>query len=255
MLRLVVNLNRSPERWKAIKTQLDRLQIPVERLEAVDGKLLPDEVVGNLTSSVHFSMGRELERGEIGCFLSHRKCWERLLDTNEKYALVLEDDLILSDRSPTFMLSDDWIPDTCDLIQLFISPNRKKYVCCHKERDLVTGDQLWIPVSPTPVGTLAYIISRKAAKVALKESETFNLPVDEFLFVRSSVAEQFPCYRLNHTVVRLADIPSEINRSKRRSKTTAFLEIQRFVDRVKRSVAKKLRLMTGEYVEREFDFK
>ena len=98
MLRLVVNLNRSPERWKAIKTQLDRLKIPVERLEAVDGKLLSEEVVGNLTSSVHFSMGRELERGEIGCFLSHRKCWERLLDTDEKYALVLEDDLILSDR-------------------------------------------------------------------------------------------------------------------------------------------------------------
>lgn len=255
MLRLVVNLNRSPERWKAIKTQLDRLKIPVERLEAVDGKLLSEEVVGNLTSSVHFSMGRELERGEIGCFLSHRKCWERLLDTDEKYALVLEDDLILSDRSPTFMLSDDWIPDACDLVQLFISPNRKKYVCCHEERDLVTGDKLWIPVSPTPVGTLAYIISREAAKVALKESETFNLPVDEFLFVRSGVAEQFPCYRLNHTVVRLADIPSEINRNKRRSKTTILLEIQRFVDRVERSATKKMRLMTGKYIEREFDFK
>ena len=255
MLRLVVNLSRSPERWKAIKAQLDHLQIPVERLEAVDGKMLSEEEVGKLTSSVHFSMGRELGRGEIGCFLSHRKCWEKLLDSDEKYALVMEDDLILSDRSPEFMLSDDWIPDVCDLIQLFISPNRKKYVCCNDECDLVTGDQLWIPVSPTPVGTLAYIISREAAKVALEESETFNLPVDEFLFVRSFVAKQFPCYRLNHTIAKLADIPSEINRSKRRSKTTILLEIQRFVDRVKRSLAKKMRLMTGKYVEREFDFK
>lgn len=255
MLRLVVNLNRSPERWKAIKAQLDLLQIPVERLEAVDGKLLSEEDVEKLTSSVHFSMGRELERGEIGCFLSHRKCWKRLLESEEKYALVMEDDLILSDRSPKFMLSDDWIPNTCDLIQLFISPNRKKYVCCREKYGLVTGDQLWIPVSPTPVGTLAYIISRGAAEVALKESETFSLPVDEFLFVRSIVAEQFPCYRLNHTVVKLADIPSEINRSKKRSKTTILLETQRFVDRVKRSATKKLKLMTGKYVEREFDFK
>lgn len=255
MLRLVVNLNRSPERWKAIKAQLDCLQIPVERLEAVDGKLLSEEEVEKLTSSVHFSMGRELGRGEIGCFLSHRKCWKRLLDSDEKYALVMEDDLILSDRSPKFMLSDDWIPDACDLIQLFISPNRKKYVCCHKGCGLVTGDQLWIPVSPTPIGTLAYIISREAAKVALEESQTFNLPVDEFLFVRSLVAERFPCYRLNHAVVKLADIPSEINRSKSRTKTTVLLEMQRFVDRVKRSATKKVRVMTGKYVEREFDFR
>ena len=255
MLRLVVNLNRSPERWKAIKAQLDLLQIPVERLEAVDGKLLSEEEVEKLTSSVHFSMGRKLERGEIGCFLSHRKCWKRLLESEEKYALVMEDDLILSDRSPKFMLSDDWIPNTCDLIQLFISPNRKKYVCCREKCSLVTGDQLWIPVSPTPVGTLAYIISREAAEVALKESERFNLPVDEFLFVRSIVAEQFPCYRLNHTVVKLADIPSEINRSRKRSKTTVLLEMQRFVDRVKKSATKKVKLMTRKYVEREFDFK
>lgn len=255
MLRLVVNLDRSPDRWKAIKTQLDQLQIPVERLEAVDGKLFSEEDVEKLTSSVHFSMGRDLERGEIGCFLSHRKCWKKLLDSDEKYALVLEDDLLLSDRAPKYMLSDDWIPDFCDLIQLFISPNRKKYVCCREKCELVTGDQLWIPVSPTPVGTLAYIISRKAAEVALKESERFNLPVDEFLFVRSCVSQQFPCYRLNHTVVQLADIPSEINRSKKRSRTNFLLEMQRFVDRMKRSLCKKTRLMSGQYVEREFDFR
>ena len=83
MLRLVVNLDRSPDRWKAIKTQLDQLQIPVERLEAVDGKLLSEEDVEKLTSSVHFSMGRDLERGEIGCFLSHRKCWKKLVDSVE----------------------------------------------------------------------------------------------------------------------------------------------------------------------------
>ena len=107
MLRLVVNMKRSSDRWKAIKEQLDQLQISARRIDAVDGKSLPDKEVKQLTSSVHYSMGRELERGEIGCFLSHRKCWQELVDSGEKYALVMEDDLLFSDRSLKFMLSDD----------------------------------------------------------------------------------------------------------------------------------------------------
>ena len=31
----------------------------------------------------------------IGCHLSHRHCWERTLERDEPYALVLEDDVVL----------------------------------------------------------------------------------------------------------------------------------------------------------------
>lgn len=255
MLRLVVNMKRSADRWEAIKKQLEQLQISVRRVDAVDGKLLPDEEVKRLTSSVHYSMGRELERGEIGCFLSHRKCWQELVDSGEKYALVMEDDLLFSDRALKFMQSDDWIPAECDLIQLFVFRKQKKYLCERKEYDLKDGDRLWIPVFPAPVGTQAYIISRQAAEIALQKSDRFNLPVDEFLFVRSDVSSRFPCYRLNHAVVMDADVPSEIRKNKARTKTNFLMELKRFIERMERSIRKKLGVMTGRYVEHEFDFK
>lgn len=254
MLRLVVNMRRSSDRWEAIKAQLDRLRIPADRVDAVDGRLLSEEEMKGLMSSVHYSIGRELERGEIGCFLSHRKCWQELVDSDEKFALIMEDDLLLSDRSFKFMLSDEWIPEGCDLIQLFVFRKQKKYLCDLKEFDLNGGDKLWMPVFPAPVGTQAYIISREAAKFALVKSNRFNLPVDEFLFVRSEVSSRFPCYRLNHAVVMDADVPSEIRKNKKRTKTNFLMEMRRFVERLKRSIRKKLGEMMGRYVEHEFDY-
>ena len=38
---------------------------------------------------------KEVRPGEIGCTLSHQKCYRRLLESKEKYVLILEDDIIV----------------------------------------------------------------------------------------------------------------------------------------------------------------
>lgn len=254
MLRLVINLKRSPERWNAIKTQLDRLQIPVRRIEAVDGRELSVGEMDGLCLPEDRFLGRRLQQGEIGGFLSHRKCWQELLDSQEQYALVLEDDLLLSERSPLFMLTEEWIPKDCHLIQLFVFRKQKKYLCTTEEYELSDGEKLCRPVYPTPVGAQAYIISREAAFAAVKESEKFNLPVDEFLFARPSFTERFPCYRLERAVAMDADVPSDIARNKDKGRRSFLLNVVRFVDRMQKSIDKKAGKMTGKYVERTFEF-
>ena len=39
-------------------------------------------------------MGRGLQPGEVGCYLSHKKAIEQFLSTDAPYAIVFEDDAI-----------------------------------------------------------------------------------------------------------------------------------------------------------------
>ena len=101
MLRFVINLDSSKDRLVSISQRLNELGIPFERIPAVNGRTLSDQQISQITypydhfeSKVRFT--RELTKGEVGCFLSHRKCWERLLESEEEWALIMEDDINIS---------------------------------------------------------------------------------------------------------------------------------------------------------------
>ena len=74
---LLINLPRHEERYREVKTQLEGAGLEYERAEAVDGKMLtPEELKKDVTP-----LGRWLiTRGMVGCFLSHRNCWQRCVD-------------------------------------------------------------------------------------------------------------------------------------------------------------------------------
>ena len=243
MLKLVINLDRSPDRWAHAKAQLDRVGVDALRVSGVDGKLLDKDSIdaNNETSSYPKKIlcPRPLRAGEIGCFLSHRLCWQRLLDSDENWALILEDDIVLSDRAPIYMNSDDWIPEGIHLIQLFIFHDTWTAYCKRKSISLKTGDELLIPVRPAPTGTPAYMISREAAKFALEHSKTLPFPVDNYLFEWGPVAEKYDIWRLNNPVVRTTGEASTIHNNDRvRHKSPASLTKLMF--QTKRSIAKSL---------------
>jgi GR25 family glycosyltransferase involved in LPS biosynthesis len=112
-----INLDRRPERRQHMESQLSRAGITedkIERVTAVDGATL------NLHSSqlrslfsaqvlkeaqeegvASFAPGSKMTRGGLGCALSHRDVYQRLLErsrNNGSSALVLEDDVRLSDH-------------------------------------------------------------------------------------------------------------------------------------------------------------
>ena len=91
---LLINLPRHKERFESVKAQLDAAGVAYERAPACDGSLLtPEEMRANVTA-----MARRLcTRGMIGCFLSHRKCWQRVAEAgdDDDCFLVFEDDVVL----------------------------------------------------------------------------------------------------------------------------------------------------------------
>ncbi|MFC7159339.1 glycosyltransferase family 25 protein [Pseudidiomarina halophila] len=94
---LVINLERSPQRWHAMVEQLEASGLPYERVEAVAGDTLTAEQIAQVFDSkaARHNYHYQLSRGEIGCYLSHLKAWQTILNQQLDYAIVLEDDVVL----------------------------------------------------------------------------------------------------------------------------------------------------------------
>lgn len=221
MLRFVINLDRATDRMDHMRRAIANLGIDVERVSAVDGKKLSPEHLKELQTPVHdiskIICPRTLTSGEVGAFLSHQECWKRLVNSDQKWALILEDDLAFSPRAKTYFETTEWVPSGIDLVQFFLFRRNWTAKVDKKIIKLVNGDSLSHPYKPSPVGAQAYLISRNAAENALKLSQTMMAPVDEFLFNPvSNFARKFPVYRLNPAVVIPLDdkLPSTIDAKK-----------------------------------------
>lgn len=185
MLRLVINLDRSPERLQKISMALKNYGLNFSRVQAVDGKCLTeDEVcqwtIPKLKRQLFF---RDLSRAEIGCCLSHRKCWQMLVDSSEDWALIFEDDCVFSERALPFITNEKWIPEGIKLCQLSHLGNSGDKILIEKRKyDLNDGRRMIRVIKPHHIGTGAYYIHREVAKLALDATKTFEAPVDEMIF-------------------------------------------------------------------------
>ncbi len=199
MLRLIINLDRSIDRWQCMESQFQALGISYQRIPAIDAKNdeLPMDCVAPLGSPEKYLTPRELTRGEVACYLSHIKCWKTLLNSDEQRAVIFEDDIELSERSKNFILSESWIPPSIHIAQLH---TRREQWCCRtlpKYLPLEDGSFLH-NVIESSCGCCCYLIDRKAAKVALDLSQQLAAPVDVLLFnFKSPFAQKFPAMRLN----------------------------------------------------------
>lgn len=89
----VINLDRSKDRLEALARRFAKLNIPFERVPAVDGRALDESQLEQVDRrAFRLKHGKEPEPGEIGCYLSHVRAIKSFLDSDRRYALILEDD-------------------------------------------------------------------------------------------------------------------------------------------------------------------
>lgn len=89
----LINLDRSPDRLAMMSGRLSATGIAFERVPAVDGMSLSDVQFQQQIRENRFY--KPLRRGEVGCYLSHMEAMQRFIDSGKRYALVLEDDVML----------------------------------------------------------------------------------------------------------------------------------------------------------------
>ncbi len=170
---VLINLRRSPDRLEFQRQQLARLGIRFERLEAVDGQSISD--LEFRTRSRHWL--RPLGRNEIGCFLSHRLAWQRVV-AEQRPMLILEDDVVLSDNL-TAVLAGLTLSKESAVYNLETTIGRKLL-------SLWTTDSLPLGYCTRKIhrdsgGSGAYVIAPKMAEICLKRAERHTAPSDAFL--------------------------------------------------------------------------
>ena len=101
----VINLDRAPERLARIHRQLDGLGLPYTRLPAADARQRqPGQLAQLVEAACRQRHGMSPVLGKLGCYLSHVAVMQALLASPARFALVLEDDMLLQPELPAVML-------------------------------------------------------------------------------------------------------------------------------------------------------
>ncbi|NLS21218.1 glycosyltransferase family 25 protein [Rhizobium sp. P40RR-XXII] len=174
----IIHLLRVKQRQQHAERLLRLLPFPTSILPAVDGRLLfKRERRGFYQRRLHQPFYPfELTNAEIGCFLSHRKAWQTMVDQNIDIAFVMEDDIELDNgfyRSLALALAHI---GSDDLIRFPMRRGRESGRQIAK-----TGNFALIEPTCPGLGMGAQLITRGAAIKLLKATEQVDRPVDVFL--------------------------------------------------------------------------
>lgn len=262
MLCFFINLDRSHDRLNKITRRLFELKLDFKRMPGIDGKLLNESYCNSIQYAkddieIRSRYTRQLTPAEIGTFLSHRKCWQALLQSNEKFVAILEDDLILSDRARDYLSNDNWIPDNVDICRLICFDLEKEHIIAKEKIQLKGDDELICQLSPKPIGCQGYILSRKAAQFAIDESTKLPAPVDDFLFTKMfDVAKIFICWQLNPCIIK-TDPEQDSDIGSRIKKDIAYLKAPFWIRHgIKRYLLKKtISRITKQGIKAQLKFK
>eukprot|EP00545_Synedropsis_sp_CCMP1620_P009539 CAMPEP_0119013464 /NCGR_PEP_ID=MMETSP1176-20130426/8463_1 /TAXON_ID=265551 /ORGANISM="Synedropsis recta cf, Strain CCMP1620" /LENGTH=384 /DNA_ID=CAMNT_0006966555 /DNA_START=20 /DNA_END=1174 /DNA_ORIENTATION=+ len=190
----VINLEKDTTRWERLVIDLaDKGVTPsaVQRLPAVYGKtLLKEELEAKTTKKARLWC----TPGMIGCYLSHVKFWNKVASEESPYQLVLEDDAMVCDdfEKRAQQMVDDLqdnpeTKDTWDVLLL------GAFSCVHPEKKYGQYRfQAWllgdgrrqrrvssnIQIPHRPLGTHAYILSKRGAEKLLRRASKATWHVD-----------------------------------------------------------------------------
>jgi glycosyl transferase, family 25 len=175
----VINLARRADRMAAMAAQLDRLGLSFERFDAIDAKTVDPAELG-APFAAHGAMA-DLTPGDKACTTSHMHLWRRIADGPDNHAVILEDDVLLSDAASKFLSGDSWIPPAAGLIKLerFGDLRQLTFVGLKGAR---VFDREIAPLLSRHPGSGGYVISREKAALLAAMTQKIALPIDQLLF-------------------------------------------------------------------------
>lgn len=196
MKSLVINLPRRLDRLEYFRGANGESLSDFEVIVAVDGHDLTIDKVREMGFDTDKDWRdpirkTKLTRGEVGCFLSHWKAWERVVELDEP-AIIFEDDAVLTAR----FIEDDVknLLNEYDLVYL-----ARKEMAPDQVREL--DDKLEVP--HYPYWCSAYAVTPRAALILLSGGGRDRIiPADEYVPRMLQSIGDVAAYRDNVVVVR-----------------------------------------------------
>lgn len=207
---------RAPNVEKLLKTLPD-----AQVIDAVVGKdILAQQSFATRPGDLHQpEYPFPLSPGEVGCFLSHRKCWQRILDEDLSHALIVEDDLSLD---PELWAEAMDLVETHSTPETFIRlPAKRREVA----KSIVAESDRAKMFLPKVIGlqTVCQVVGRSAAKNLLDATEVLDRPVDTFLQMHWVTGQPV------HTILPngVSEITEDLGGSTIQKKNTGDSKLQR----------------------------
>ena len=180
----IINLSKDHERRESVLKETGKYScLEVEMVKAVYGKELTDEEKGRLFDTNNYTRRyrRLVLPGEVGCVLSHRECYKRLLESDREFALVLEDDA----RFINDVFTENFLKSVMD----FMNGDTPLVLLLHADFETMgkgssfCGDYFVYPVYSALFAT-AYLLNKRAAGLLLQARSPYWVADDWLLFRR-----------------------------------------------------------------------
>lgn len=180
MHTFVISLPHESLRRKTLLKTLNNIPGTFEFFDAIDGKkinLLQHKDYQGLTRRLCY--GKDLTRGELGCFFSHRVVLEKIVKNKVNISLVLEDDVVLSEDFKMVLdrlinCSYPW-----EAVRFLGKPKIAKLMQSKVIR--LYNNYYLTRLATSPGGAYAYLISYAGAKKLLKSMQKVSCPNDTIM--------------------------------------------------------------------------
>lgn len=168
MLTLVINLEHRSDRRQAMHERLLKVGLTPTFIKAINGST-PE----NAEAVQDAAQRTRLSRNEVGCYLSHMKAWQHLLDSPEPEALILEDDVILAPTLPRVLASLQKISAHLHVVRL-------SAICklVGKQVHRLDSQHDLICTTKNPSGTMGYYVTKAGAAMLLQSIGQIQCAVD-----------------------------------------------------------------------------
>lgn len=206
----IINLDKSIDRMSKIKDNFNKYGIKYNRFSAVYGKNVSNEYI---EKNVNLLCKKMLcNYGIIGCASSHKYLWKQLINSNEDFYIIFEDDIEINDK--TFYIIKKIIPylKKKEFDIDYLSLNCLNFGCSIQKTEF-TIDEYKFGKPYMPLQTSSYIITKDGAKKLLDYISRTTYHVDfEILFVKFFT--NFNYYTSNLSIVNLTNDETTIGISR-----------------------------------------
>ena len=164
-----INLDKSLNRKAFMERQFKDFNVGITRFPAVYGKEQDKNLLENAKKNhAFFSHFPYLNDGEIGLNMTYKNLWKEIVQQEEDFAIILEDDALVD---PSFFKNIDALLQQLSLNDFVDISGRKG--CCTIAKNEFTTTYV-IP----PLQTTGQIIGKKGAANFLKNISHYYAPID-----------------------------------------------------------------------------
>ena len=169
----IINLKKSENRRSYIEKLLSPYAsfLDFHFIEAVNGRDFSEKQLSEIWNQkeTYKTYGRYMKSGEIGCALSHRKCYEEILKQKDEMALILEDDVSFQDVNVVnIIISVEKILQTEKPTVLLLSGDY-----WYTKKKPILGNEFQLASVHEAMGAIAYIVNRNAAERMISLSRKY----------------------------------------------------------------------------------